>query len=90
MPGNYVIVANVALPDSSLRMGARVVVLSIPGNPERVRVCGLSRGGRRVTKYTRTRGLKNIRAAWEYGPAHDGCTFATKEAAEECIAARFR
>lgn len=87
--GRYVIVANVALPDSCLRLGARVVVCSIPGNPERCRVRGLSRGGRRVTKYTRTRGLKNFRVAWEHDPHDEWYGFDSKEAAERVIAQRF-
>lgn len=88
MTGRYVIVANVALPDSCLRMGARVVVCSVPGNPESVRVRGLTRGGRRVTKYTRLRGLTNLRAAWEHDPRDEWMMFATKADAERVIAER--
>lgn len=86
--GAYAIVANVALPDSCLRTGARVVIHGIPGNPERVRVRGISRGGRAVTKYTRTAGLRDIRAAWEHAPPF-GCSFASKDEAERCITERF-
>jgi hypothetical protein len=86
--GRYVIVANVALADSCLRLGARVVVLSIPGNPDRVRVRGLSRGGRRVTKYTRARALRDVRVAWEYDTDGEWLGFPSKEAATVCIAAR--
>ena len=86
--GRYVIVANVALADSCLRMGARVVVCSIPGNPDRVRVRGLTRGGRRVTKYTRLKGLSNIRTAWEHDPYDEWLMFATEADAERVIAER--
>lgn len=88
MQDRYVIVANVALADSCLRMGARVVVCSVPGNQKNVRVRGLTRGGRRVTKYTRLRGLKNFRAAWEYDPHDEWMMFASKADAERVIADR--
>lgn len=79
------IVANVAAADSCLRLGARVVVLSIPGNPDHLLVRGISRGGRVVTKYTAWRRLKNYRVAWVYDHPYG---FATREEAECVIAAR--
>lgn len=90
MNGNYVIVANVAAADSSLRLGARVIVLGVPGNPDHVRVQGLSRGGRAISKWTMSKRLKSIRPAWEHRPP-ETCTlsFATKEEAARYIAARF-
>ncbi len=82
----YVIVANVASTDSALRLGARVVVEWIPGNPDHAQVRGLSRGGRRITKWVLTKRLKNFRVAWEEKPRWP--TYDTKGAAEAVIAAR--
>jgi hypothetical protein len=76
----YGVVANVELPDSTLRKGARVVVLQQPGSADRVLVRGVSRGGRVVTKWTRLRGLKNFRVAWIHDPV---MTWPTREAAAE-------
>lgn len=88
MPGSYAIVANVAGADSCLRLGARVVVRCIPGNPAHVQVEGLTRGGRRVFKWVPSSRLTNIRAAWENRPPF-ACSFETKDEAERCIAERF-
>lgn len=87
MSGNYVIVANVMAADSCLRLGARVVVLSIPGNPAHVFVKGLSRSGRVIRKWTMRHRLHNFRAVWTFKP--EWSAFETKESAEREIAARF-
>jgi hypothetical protein len=84
---HYAIVANVSGADSCLRLGARVVVCSIPGNPAHVVVRGLSRGGRAVTKWVASSRLSNLRPAWEHKPPP--LSFETREGAEQCISARF-
>lgn len=58
------IVANVVYPDRCLRLGAKVWVLDIPGDPDRCKVRGLSRGGRVVTKWVTARRVGNVRVAF--------------------------
>lgn len=86
MKPGYVVVGNVRDPDSCLRMGARVVVEWVPGNPAKAQVRGLSRGGRRVTKWVPTRRLTKLRVAWEEKPRWP--TYATRELAEQAILVR--
>lgn len=83
---HFVIHANVAKADAGLRLGSKVEVLSVPGDPERVEVRGMSRGGRKITKYIATHRLKNFRAQWTHRPL---CMcWATREEAERVIADR--
>lgn len=57
----YAITANV-VSDKALRTGARVWVLSVAGDPTRVVVAGLSKGGRRLPyKWMATKRLTNVR-----------------------------
>lgn len=84
--GKYAIVANVAGADSCLRFGARVVVQTIPGNPDHVEVRGLSRGGRPVTKWVVSSRLERFRPAWEHRPPP--LSFTTREEADQCIQTR--
>jgi len=86
--GAYAIVANIARADSCLRLGARVVVQRIPGNPDNVEVRGVSRNGRVVTKYVKASRLRDMRVAWEHQPPF-ALAFATREDAAKVIAARF-
>jgi hypothetical protein len=78
-PG-YVLVGNI-VDDRLLRCGARVVIEMVPGNPDRVRVAGLSIGGRRITRWLRVDQLRDVRVAWEHDPEWPAYT--TKEAAEQ-------
>lgn len=77
------IAANVTRPDSCLRLGAKVWIESIPGNPDNMRVRGLSRGGRRIEKWVNAKhSLGNFRVAWMPPKARLFCpTFPTREAA---------
>ena len=86
--GAYVIIGNLAEPDAALRLGARLVILQIPGSPEQVLVRGLSRGGRRIRKWIPASRVRDMRVAWEHRPG--GESFPTKEAAENMIRARFQ
>ena len=73
-PEQWCVVANVADPRSTkLRMGSKVAVLEMnSGNgSDRVRVRGLSIGGRPITVWIGARYLRNARAAWSY-PDEDG------------------
>lgn len=83
------IVANVDAPDSALRLGARVVVMCIPGNEAHVFVRGLSRGGRVIEKWTMSNRLTNIRPAYLHRPHEWGCVFATRADARSMIESRF-
>lgn len=86
MSGAYAIVANVDAADSALRLGARVVVHNIPGNPEHIFVRGLSRGGRVIMKWTSRARLTNFRSAWIHRAPP--LWFASREEAEKVIAQR--
>lgn len=59
----YCVVANVA-SDRVLRTGAKVWVLRCNGDAACPVVNGLSKGGRRVEKYTHFKRLTGFRAAW--------------------------
>jgi len=59
----WIIVANV-FGDKVLRNGATVTVLGVHGDMEGIKVRGLSRGGRKVTKYTRIKRLRSWRVKW--------------------------
>jgi hypothetical protein len=63
MSDNFGIVANV-VQDKSLRNGAKVWVLDIYGDGASVRVRGLSKGGRRITKFIHIKRLMNFRPEW--------------------------
>ena len=84
-PG-YGVVANVIAADSCLRMGARVVVEWVPGDPDKAHVRGLSRGGRRVSKWVATKRLGNFRVAWIAKP--EWATYSTREEATEKVLSR--
>lgn len=85
-PDAFGIVANV-IADQILRTGAKVWILHCNGDAEKPIVLGLSRGGRKVEKYTHFKRLENFRAAWI--PLHVreqvllGWSHPTKDAAAE-------
>ena len=62
----YGVVANVMEPDRVLRNGAKVWIMHGWGGGgwERLKVRGLSRGGRTVTKWVPIERLSNFRRAW--------------------------
>ena len=59
----YGIIANV-INDSVLRTGAKVWIHFCNGDAEYPNVSGLSRHGRRITKYISYKKLTNFRVAW--------------------------
>ena len=78
------IVANV-LSDRVLRTGARVWLYRCNGDAECPIVSGMSKGGRRVEKYTHYKRLTNFRAAWVPEHLRDRVClcWATKDEANE-------
>ena len=74
---HYVIYANVSAADSALRLGAKVLVMSAPGDPDNIQVRGLSRGGRNITKWTKRSRLKNFRVGWRQHAGDCACIFET-------------
>ena len=60
---DWVIVANV-IEDPLLRRGAKVYLIQWHGSADNVQVIGLSRGGRRITKYIPFKRLRNFRPGW--------------------------
>lgn len=80
------IVANV-VSDRVLRTGARVWLLWVNGDAACPRVYGLSKGGRRIEKYTHYKRLHNYRAAWIPPVMQDVLfQFPDRAAAERCAA----
>jgi hypothetical protein len=57
------IVANV-ISDHAFRVGAKVRIAALNGNPSSVEVTGLSKSGRKITKYIQFKRLENFRAAF--------------------------
>lgn len=83
----FVIVANVAAADSALRLGARVVIEEVNGDPDHVRVRGISRSGRVISKFLPLKRLKNLRPKWAH-TTEAWHTFASREDATRYIAER--
>jgi hypothetical protein len=82
--GAYALFANVVQPDSSLRLGAKVRIRSVPGEPANIEVRGMSRGGRMVTKWIRSNRLGNFRASWVPSSLGrwEGSTWPTRDEAD--------
>lgn len=59
----YGLIANV-VSDHALRHGTKVRILSAHDDAMNVEVIGLSKGGRRITKYIQWKRLTNIRASF--------------------------
>jgi len=78
----YGLYANV-VKDNVLREGAKVSVCSLTGGGERVRVRGLSVGGRKTEKYIAIKNLKNFRAKWV--PDKDRVEFYVTSESRACI-----
>jgi hypothetical protein len=83
----FVIVANVAAADSVLRLGAKVVIEEVNGDPSHVRVRGCSRSGRVISKFLPLKRLTNLRPKWDH-ETESWHKFETREQATEYIAAR--
>lgn len=81
--GAYVVIGNIYLPDSALRMGARVRILAVPGDPAKAFVRGISRGGRVIDKWIASSRLRRLRVAWEPKPKkrQEWVTYETREEA---------
>lgn len=62
-PG-FGIVANVATADHVFRAGTRLQVHQVPGDRDRARVSGVSRGGRRVVRWLLLSRIANPRIRW--------------------------
>ncbi len=76
----YGIVANV-ISDRVLRTGAKVWIIRCNGDASCPLVVGLSKGGRRITKYTHFKRLENFRAKWipepfRWDPSNPGKSWA--------------
>jgi hypothetical protein len=85
--GEYGLVANVH-GDKVLRDGAKIWILWWNGGgPDRVKVVGISKGGRRVTKFVPRKRLSNVRAAWI--PKHIKCYKAWSKEYADKVAATF-
>lgn len=62
----YALVANIRKTDGSLRAGAKCWLVGGQNGDggERFQWRGLSRGGRRITKWAPTKSFQNFRVAW--------------------------
>ncbi len=59
--GFPIVVANFKISQKWVRKGAKVFVISMPGDPENVEISCTSRGGRKIRIWTRTKNLFNAR-----------------------------
>lgn len=74
----YGIVANV-VSDRILRTGAKVWLIHCNGDASNPWVCGLSKGGRPIRKYTKFKRLTNFRVAWVPEHLHDEIVWAWED-----------
>jgi hypothetical protein len=84
----FAIVANV-LSDRVLRTGAKVWVCRCNGDAACPIVIGLSKSGRRITKYTHYKRLENFRAAWLPEHLRDDVVWRWDEKREATMTAEF-
>ncbi len=77
----YGIKANV-ITDRALRVGASVVICFCNGDAESPFVSGLSKGGRKISKYTKYSKLGSFRAAWLHDDSDVAMKWGSKAEAE--------